>query len=413
MVSRNERNQLRFSYDANYEGAPLSLSMPVSNRIFGDDVVRPYLLGLLPDDERQRRAIAREYDVGAHDPVGLLAHIGLDCPGGVQLCSEDKVDSVLRREGEYRAVTDHHIARRLRTVRDDGDSSWVGRDESWSLGGYQGKFALANRNGSWCECLGSAPTTHIFKNGVLGFRLQALNEFVCMKTASRCGIPVAEVDYRFFEDEPALVVSRYDRILDASGVVVRLHQEDLCQSLSVMPDHKYTSDGGPTTADVLMLLAKTSHADINLELFTKMLFFNCLVGAPDAHAKNYSVLLGRGGEALLARMYDVASGLAYDELRRKGRLAMSIGGENRFGRVGYGAIARFAGSQNPRLAEALEQNGLSVEKCVGIMYDVATAVPEALASVFEDYAGIQGMDELEVRLGDSVTNNCARTISLL
>ena len=92
---------------------------------------------------------------------------------------------------------------------------------------------------------------------------------------------------------------------------------------------------------------------------------------------------------------------------------MSIGDENCFGRVGYGAIARFAGSQNPRLAEALEQNGLSVEKCVGIMYDVATAVPEALASVFEDYAGIQGMDELEVRLGDSVTNNCARTISLL
>ncbi len=68
-----------------------------------------------------------------------------------------------------------------------------------------------------------------------------------------------------------------------------------------------------------------------------------MIGAPDAHAKNYSLLLGVGGRALLAKMYDVASGLCYDELRRKGRLAMAIWGEHRFGRVGRGAIAKYAG----------------------------------------------------------------------
>ena len=62
-----------------------------------------------------------------------------------------------------------------------------------------------------------------------------------------------------------------------------------------------------------------------------MLFFNVLIGGTDAHAKNYSLLLSGNG-ALLAPMYDVASGLPYELLRRHGRLAMGVGGENRLGR---------------------------------------------------------------------------------
>lgn len=85
--------------------------------------------------------------------------------------------------------------------------------------------------------------------------------------------------------------------------------------------------------DVLELLVGTTWASINLTTFIRMLFFNYLIGATDAHAKNYSPLLGEHGDALLAPLYDVASGLAYQRLRRKGRLAMSIGGENRFGCV--------------------------------------------------------------------------------
>ena len=77
-----------------------------------------------------------------------------------------------------------------------------------------------------------------------------------MRTAERCGVATAHVDYRFFEDEPALIVERYDRVRDASGRVVRLHQEDLCQALSVMPDSKYAEDGGPSARDVLRLLAR-------------------------------------------------------------------------------------------------------------------------------------------------------------
>ncbi|WP_436968337.1 HipA domain-containing protein [Collinsella intestinalis] len=83
----------------------------------------------------------------------------------------------------------------------------------------------------------------MFKNGVIGFRLQALNEYACMKIAERDGIAAAKVDYRFFEDEPALIVKRYDRIYMEDGTVARVHQEDCCQALGYMPYQKYASDG--------------------------------------------------------------------------------------------------------------------------------------------------------------------------
>ena len=97
----------------------------------------------------------------------MLDCIGLDCQGGVQFCREERVDDVLARTGEYRPLTDHEIALRLKAIRSDDEATWVGEEESWSLGGNQGKFALGLRDGAWCSCIGSAPTTHIFKNGVM------------------------------------------------------------------------------------------------------------------------------------------------------------------------------------------------------------------------------------------------------
>ena len=52
-----------------------------------------------------------------------------------------------------------------------------------------------------------------------------------MKSAQRAGIATANVEYRMFEDEPALIVERYDRVKVKDGTIRRLHQEDLCQAL--------------------------------------------------------------------------------------------------------------------------------------------------------------------------------------
>lgn len=415
VLRQDSSGRVFFRYADGYRGTPLSLSLPIANKEYGQDVVRPYLFGLLPDSEEQRRAVASEYGGRPNNPVAMLAHMGLDCPGAVQFCHADEhsLEEAILRPGSYEPLSRTAVAKRLRGLRDHAEDSWLANGEHWSLGGNQGKFALARRGDSWCSCLGSAATTHIFKNGVLGYKLQALNEFVCMRTARACGIDAAEVAYELFEDEPALVVRRYDRI-ERDGSVMRLHFEDVCQALSVMPNMKYTADGGPTTYDVLSLLAKTGdEASYNLRSFTEQLFFNCLAGAPDAHAKNYSLGLSGNGVVKLAPMYDVASALAYQGMERTGRLAMAIGGENRFGRVGRGAIGRYAGAHDTKLATALDECGITQSTCIECMAQLAQRVPMAMERVFEDEVGLPGLDELRTHLLEPVQRNCARTLALL
>lgn len=406
-VWQDDFGSYHFAYDGDYSGAPVSLSMPLTCREYDQKAVLPFLFGLLPDSEAQRVAIAREYGISPNNPIAMLSHIGLDCPGGIQFCELGGEGAVASRSREYVELSDHEIAQRLKSIRDERESSWMGRAESWSLGGNQGKFALALRDGVWCECRCAAPTSHIFKYGVAGFELEALNEFVCMKTAERSGVPAAKVSYRYFEDEPALIVKRFDRMEGKDGAVYRLHQEDLCQALGVMPSQKYTADGGPTTTDVLTLLGQTERCGLNLMLFTEMLFFNCLIGAPDAHAKNYSLVINDSGEAMMAPLYDCASGLAYEQMRRHGRLAMSIGGENRFGRVGAGALERYV------TAADFVGHGLQSNSHEAVMRSLAYEIPVSLAEVFDEYADIPGISELRGHMERPIVENCERTLALL
>ena len=60
------------------------------------------------------------------------------------------------------------------------------------------------------------------------------------------------------------------------------------------------------------------------------LIYNWLIAGTDAHAKNYSVLIGGGGQVRLAPLYDIASAYAYPSLsEKKLKLAMKIGGRYR------------------------------------------------------------------------------------
>lgn len=131
IVEQREAGELTFSYHEDYEGCPLSLNMPVSNRVYGDKLVRPYLLGLLPDDARVLRALGRGLDVSGGNPFALLSAIGLDCPGAVQLCSPDCVEEAACRSQDYREITSEEVAARL--LRAGGRAaSWQAADEHWA-----------------------------------------------------------------------------------------------------------------------------------------------------------------------------------------------------------------------------------------------------------------------------------------
>lgn len=135
-----------------------------------------------------------------------------------------------------------------------------------------------------------------------------INEHLCLAAARRMGLIAAKTSIRTFEAERALVVERFDRIIEDSGAVVRVHQEDLCQALSVHPDRKYEVDGGPG-AEQLGRLIREVAGDRDVARFFDALVYSWLVLATDGHAKNYSLLLS-GHQVRLAPLYDVASASA-------------------------------------------------------------------------------------------------------
>lgn len=94
---------------------------------------------------------------------------------------------------------------------------------------------------------------------------------------------------------------------------------------------------------------------------------------------------------------------------------MAIGGENRFGRVGAGAIHRYAGGNDPVLAAALEKAGFTEDSCTAIMADLAQEIPMSMAEVFDDAEAdnIPGAAELCERMLGPVSENCAKTLALL
>ena len=108
------------------------------------------------------------------------------------------------------------------------------------------------------------------------------------------------------------------------------------EALAVPPSRKYENGGGPGAKAIVDLLRATStKPGEDVGTFVDSLAYAWLVAGTDAHAKNYSVLIGAEGGARLAPLYDVASALPYQKARaRKLKLAMKIGGKYRLEEVG-------------------------------------------------------------------------------
>jgi serine/threonine-protein kinase HipA len=85
-----------------------------------------------------------------------------------------------------------------------------------------------------------------------------------------------------------------------------------------------------------------------LGLAQHALAFNWIVAGSDAHAKNYSLLLGGAGRVRLAPLYDIASALPYGKLDlQRLALAMKIGGKYRVHRIGRNEWRKLSAEVHP------------------------------------------------------------------
>jgi serine/threonine-protein kinase HipA len=342
-------NSHAFAYGESWLGSPasrpLSLSMPLQPAAvsYRDEVVESFFDNLLPDSRDIRRRIQTRFHAASTRAFDLLAEIGRDCVGAVQLLPMDQEPvGIDRIDGE--ALTDADIARLLRgTLATAFPGQHDYDDFRISLAGAQEKTALLHHDGRWHRTLGATPTTHIFKlplgrvgNMQADFTASVENEWLCAQIVAAYGLPVAACEIAVFEDQKALIVERFDRRMAQAGTHwLRLPQEDCCQALGVPPAVKYEADGGPGIKAILDLLlgAQDAAAD-RLTFFRAQLVF-WLLCATDGHAKNFSLAIEPRGRYRLTPLYDVLSahpilGHGANQLApERARMAMAALGRNR------------------------------------------------------------------------------------
>ncbi|HWY68527.1 MAG TPA: type II toxin-antitoxin system HipA family toxin [Terriglobales bacterium] len=312
------------------DGFPMSLSMPLIMTDHGHAPIEAFLLGLLPDNVNVLDKWAQRFHVSARNPFALMKHVGEDCAGAIQFIRPERREQ-LRTESaksEIQWLTEQDVAERLRLLREDHSAWRIARDTGqFSLAGAQPKTALLFRKGRWGVPSGRTPTTHILKPPMGEWEGHAENEHFCLELAARMGLIAAKTTVERFQDEVAIVIERYDRIPISSGFI-RIHQEDICQAMGLPPTRKYESEGGPNIQDIAELLRTNSkRPDEDLSAFVDAVAFNWLIAGTDAHAKNYSILIGAQGTIRLAPLYDVASILPYPGIHvPKLKMAMKIGG---------------------------------------------------------------------------------------
>lgn len=401
-VLRDNRGRLTFVYAEDWRqtrGAyPLSLSMPLAAAEHGHKPVEAFLWNLLPDNDAVLARWGQRFKVSPRNPFALLSHVGEDCAGAVQFVRPDRLDAVMGAgPATVEWLEDKDVAQRLRALREDRTSWRSPRDiGQFSLAGAQPKTALLHENGRWGVPSGRTPTTHILKPPTGAFDGHAENEHLCMRLASALGLIVARSQVQWFEDQVAIVIERYDRERTPSGIV-RVHQEDFCQALAILPTRKYENEGGPgARAAVELLRTFSGRAQEDVQRFVDALAFNWLIGGTDAHAKNYALLIGAEGRARLAPLYDIASILPYGFDIQQVRLAMKVGRNYRLQDVGP--------RQWRKLAAELR---LDADALVQRVRDMANMLPDHLSAIRQT-AEKEGLDHPLIELLSDALSDRAR-----
>ncbi|MDQ2623398.1 MAG: type II toxin-antitoxin system HipA family toxin [Actinomycetota bacterium] len=407
-LERPSHGRLAFEYEDSYREdpgrTPLSLSMPVDVKRHADQVITPWLWGLLPDNDAVLRRWAREFHVSASSAFSILSTpVGHDCAGAVRFLNEETGRSPEGQAG-VTWLTDEEVGEKLRELRSD-KTSWLGQGFTgqFSLAGAQAKTALLLENGRWGIPYGDIPTTHILKPAIDGIDDHDLNEHLCLDAAGRAGLISARSSITDFDGQTAVVVERYDRVPRPDGRIRRIHQEDLCQALRVHPRDKYQNEGGPTPSEIANLFRDSMPPQASLESvwrFAESLAWNWIIGGTDAHAKNYSLLLA-GPDVRLAPLYDVASALPYGVHEKKLRLAMKIG-------TSYEVFPRR--NTWPGAARTL---GLDPDELIAKVTELTEAAPDAFADS-ANHPDVEGLGrELPAKLVDLVAERSKRCLELL
>jgi serine/threonine-protein kinase HipA len=320
---QDERGRLGFSYKEDFPGspeaAPLSRHLPLSTQVFGDESTRAFFANLLPEGDVLEQ-ISRRLGIPKENTFALLERMGGDCAGAVSVLPPDHAPTT---EDAYRKITEEELGVLLEELP---AHPFLADEEGvrLSLAGAQNKLPVFYDGEGFHIPEGGAPSSHILKTAIQNLEDTVGNEAFCMMLARAVGLSVPSVDIVDLGGMPVYLVERYDRRLLPDGEVIRIHQEDFCQALGVVPALKYETHGGPGFQEVLDLVRDWSTEPLpDTDALLGWALFNFLIGNADAHGKNLSFVYDQGG-VRLAPFYDLLSTAAY-EGQVNNKFAMRMG----------------------------------------------------------------------------------------
>ncbi len=303
----------------------LSASLPTREEEFAPARSRPFFDGLLPEGA-VRAGLAHALEASEEDGFALLGALGADCAGAVVILP--KGERPRGGDGEVRPLSEADLSRLIEELPEhplgiDGRATGV----RLSLGGIQEKLVLVRSpSGGYGQPLDGAPSTCILKPEHEKYPDLVANETFGLRLAGSAGLDAARAEPLEIDGRPCLYVERFDRAVVAGGRIARLHQEDMCQALGIVPQDKYEASGGPSIPAIVGLLRGTGspRAAADVIKLIEAVLLNFLIGNSDAHGKNFALLHDPASGVRLAPLYDLVSTQVYE--RSEPTLAMRIGG---------------------------------------------------------------------------------------
>ncbi|MHB1955482.1 MAG: HipA N-terminal domain-containing protein, partial [Sulfobacillus sp.] len=165
----DSRNEHELSYARSWLESPfqrpLSLSLPITsvNMVHRGSEVYNYFDNLLPDSDAIRTRLQSRFQTQTKEPMDLLAEIGRDCAGAIQLLPPGFQGADFRAIVGKRLSDDEIESILADTITDKPLGQCSDTHFRISIAGAQEKTALLFHLGEWYEPEGATPTTHIFK----------------------------------------------------------------------------------------------------------------------------------------------------------------------------------------------------------------------------------------------------------
>ncbi|HSX19726.1 MAG TPA: HipA domain-containing protein [Gammaproteobacteria bacterium] len=323
-------DQLSWSYTTAWQqiGFAVSPHLPLKNNIPAGNT-QIFLRNMLPEGHPFETLITY-FNISRNNTFALMRILGPDTAGGLIMLP---ANTSLPKESIFRVINPLELQQRLDDREHFNLLIWDEKPRL-SVAGVQDKLnVVVYPHGELGFGDGKLCSTHILKFERHKLAHLVLNEYITMKLAKKCGLEVAEVEVVHFGSNPALLVKRFDRILQADLTVQRRHMIDGCQALNLPPEYKYERNLG-SGRDVAHIrdgasfekLFRCADLCINPAVTKqKMLswaLFNLLICNFDAHGKNVSFFVDEYGIALTP-FYDLVNIKMYANFNSE--MAMGFG----------------------------------------------------------------------------------------